>query len=289
MSKNSPSPSQHSSKFFTQITGLEPHRGEPGPPSLVFLHGVMGYALNFRRIAREFEATHRVLAYDQRGHGRSFHADLAAEPDAYSPERMADDLRLILDDLGWSRIRLVGHSMGGRVALTFAALYPERVESLVIVDIGPEMIEVAGGSMVQRILDKVPVPFATKAAAKTWFDQDFHREFSGASPMLAPWLYSNITELADGQATWRFDAAGLKAALKAGRDRDRWDLVDQLRCSTLWLRGELSADLPREQFERIAARRPGLIHAVEIPGVGHWLHAEAPEALLAELSSFWSR
>jgi pimeloyl-ACP methyl ester carboxylesterase len=106
----------------------------------------MGYALNFRRIAREFEATHRVLAYDQRGHGRSFHADLAAEPDAYSPERMADDLRLILDDLGWSRIRLVGHSMGGRVALTFAALYPERVESLVIVDIGPEMIEVAGGA-----------------------------------------------------------------------------------------------------------------------------------------------
>src|SRR5436305_14748609 len=106
--------------FHYQITGVTEASGGEAP-KLVFLHGVMGYSANWRRIARAFEHTHHVLVYDQRGHGRSFQP-----PTGYAPEDYASDLEKILDELGWGAIQLVGHSMGGRAALHFAYESPDR-------------------------------------------------------------------------------------------------------------------------------------------------------------------
>ena len=83
-------------QFFTQITGPAEKKGAP---KLVLLHGAMGYALNWRRVAKFFEDRYEVLAYDSRGHGRSQHADLTKDPGAYTPESLAEDLRKILEDL----------------------------------------------------------------------------------------------------------------------------------------------------------------------------------------------
>lgn len=291
-------------QFFTQITGPSEESGHASgeAPRLVFLHGVMGYAMNWRRVAKAFEDRYQVLAYDSRGHGRSDHADLTKFPEAYSPESLAEDLRKILDDLGWEKVFLVGHSMGGRVAYTFAARYPERVRALVIEDIGPDVSPV-GRSTAAKILDSVPVPFPNKRAAKDWFDTEFPKLFPGLRTVaaLGAWLYANITENDAGEAVWRFHAEGIRAAVEAGRTQERWDEIESLAVPTLIVRGELSTDLTRPVFDKmleVTGTRAGLmaggvlrprprVEGVQIEGVGHWIHSEKHDDFVAALKTFF--
>ncbi len=278
--------SRFADQFFIQITGLGPKEGPSEHPSIVFLHGVMGYAMNWRRVAKTFEDRYRVLAYDSRGHGRSVHADLLSNPDAYTPECLAEDLRGILDDLGWDQVILVGHSMGGRVAYTFAARYPDRVRGLVIEDIGPNMSP-ESASLSARVLQTVPVPFASKREAKEWFETQFPVLFSDLHDPLAlgAWLYANITENSEGRAVWRFHAEGIRQAIVSGRNRERWQEIEQLSVPTLVVRGELSHDLPRDVFDRML-RSNKMIQGVEIAGAGHWVHSERHEPFVTAVREF---
>ncbi|HEX4924826.1 MAG TPA: alpha/beta hydrolase, partial [Bdellovibrionales bacterium] len=130
--------------------------GPDGAPKLVFLHGLLGYWANWRGIMSAFEADYQILAYDQRGHGRSMKPD-----GGYEPEDYAQDLQTILDELGWQKINLVGHSLGGRNAACFAAKNPGRVSKLVIEDIGPEG-STSGLEYFQNLFGKVPTPFPDK-------------------------------------------------------------------------------------------------------------------------------
>src|SRR6185437_2661695 len=101
--------------------------GNPEGHKLVFLHGLMGSLANWRRITPAFENDYEILTLDQRGHGRSFQPATG-----YEPSDFAADLAACLDELGWTRSHLVGHSMGGRNALEFASLFPQRTASLVV-------------------------------------------------------------------------------------------------------------------------------------------------------------
>lgn len=279
-------------QFFTQITG--PTQKNDARPKLVLLHGAMGYALNWRRVAKHFEDRYDVLAYDSRGHGRSVHADLTKTPDAYTPEALAEDLRKILEDLGWKKIFLVGHSMGGRVAYTFAARYPERVEALVIEDIGPNMSPL-NASTVTRVLDNVPVPFASKRAAKDWFEQEFPILFKDLknAAVLGPWLYANITEDDLGHGVWRFHADGVRAVVVAGHTVERWNEIENLAMPTLLVRGEFSNDLPQNVYEKMlkvgGSKGGGPFEGVEIEGAGHWVHSERLEVFNAAVDRFLAR
>lgn len=266
--------------FYYQITG--PENATYETPKLVFLHGVMGFAANWRRIAKAFESEYQVLTFDQRGHGRSFHPE-----DGYSPEDYAADLEAILDELGWEQIHLVGHSMGGRVALTFAANRPSRVTRLVIEDIGPEM-QPAASSLVIRMLDAVPIPFSSKREAKEWFDTEFMRIFA-AEPnrvALAAYLYANLTENENKEAVWRFSEKGVRESITQGRAIDRWSEIRSLSMPTLLVRGEFSKDLPRVIFEKVLKANPR-IEGVEIKGSGHWVHSDQPETFISVLERFF--
>ena len=262
--------------FFYQITG------ESQSPKLVFLHGAMGFAANWRRIAKAFEDRYQVLAYDQRGHGRSLQP-----AHGYAPSDFSEDLRKILDEVGWEKVSLVGHSMGGRNALEFATQFPHRVERLVIEDIGPTTNQV-GVDLIFRLLDTVPVPFASKRAAREWFDTEFLRLFADHKQArgLAEYLYANIIENEQKQGVWRFSAAGVREAVNRGREFERWDNIEALRMPTLLVRGEYSRDLPREVFDEILRRNPH-IQGVEIAGAGHWVHSDQPEAFIAALEKFF--
>lgn len=267
--------------FYHQITGSSDLQGSA--PKLVFLHGVMGFAANWRKIAKAFENRFQVLTFDQRGHGRSFHP-----ASGYRPEDYAQDLEDILNELGWEQVYLVGHSMGGRVALTFAAQWPGRVTRLVIEDIGPNM-QAAPSSFIIRMLDTIPIPFPNKREAKEWFDTEFMRIFA-AEPNrvgLAAYLYANIIENEAKEAVWRFSEAGIRETIALGRARERWDEVRGLKMPTLWIRGERSRDLPRNVFEEVLGANPA-IEGVEIKDVGHWVHSDQSDRFIQVLDRFFS-
>lgn len=263
-------------RFHHAITGPE------GAPKLVFLHGVMGFAANWRRIAKAFEDRFQVLVFDQRGHGRSFHA----EAGHYLPRDYAQDLAGILDELGWEQINLVGHSMGGRVALQFVSEFPQRVSRLVIEDIGPTMQPV-GASLIVRILDAVPVPFPSKREAKTWFETEFMARFAGERQKegLAAYLYANLVENENKEAVWRFSEEGVRESVAAGRAGDHWEKIHALQMPTLVIRGEFSRDLPKDVYQQMLKENP-LIQGVEITGAGHWVHSDQPEVFIHVLDRF---
>ncbi len=261
--------------FFYQIYGK-------GDKKLVFLHGLMGYGSNWRTVAKEFEADFEVLVFDQRGHGRSIKPKTG-----YAPENYAEDLIKILDDLKWQKIYLVGHSMGGRNALNFASRFPERVEKLVIEDIGPES-DPKGEDGIYKLLNLVPVPFKTKESARAFFQSDFIKLYEGhENPRtLGLFLYSNLTDQPDGTLNWRFNLSGILESVKAGRAQDRWNEVSALKIPTLLIRGEKSKDLSKETFQKMLSANKN-IKGIEIANAGHWVHADQPQKVVEALKEFF--
>lgn len=250
-------------------------------PPLVFLHGLMGYALNWRKIANALQKDRLVLIYDQRGHGKSFQPE-----SGYRPEDYADDLGLILDELGWEQIDLVGHSMGGRNALNFAYRFPTRVRRFVIEDIGPVVAE-DSLERIQGMVNLVPAPFPNKGAAKDFFTNEFP-QFMAHNPQaktLGQYFYANMIELENGTVTWRFRLEAIMSSLREGRVRERWFEWDELTIPTLVVRGEYSEDLTVTTFDEML-KRNRLSRGVEIKGAGHWVHFDKPEVFINVLRRF---
>ena len=129
--------------------------GKDTSPKLVFLHGIMGQGRNWGSIAKKFSKNFQCLIFDQRGHGKSRDPGAGVQLGDF-----AKDLEELLDFLGWTEpIHLVGHSMGGRVALYFTDHHPQRVKKLVIVDIGPSANWDSMAGIIEQ-LEFVPVPFS---------------------------------------------------------------------------------------------------------------------------------
>jgi pimeloyl-ACP methyl ester carboxylesterase len=253
-------------QFHHQIYG--PETGRPW----VFLHGLMGFLNNWRKIISGLESTERCLSYDQRGHGRSM-----KPATGYSPEDYANDLKIILDELAWPKVILVGHSMGGRNALNFAHRFPERVEKLVIEDIGPESSD-GNLEYYQILLGLVPAPFKDRASARAFFSGEFlARARTRDNPkMLAEYFYANMEEKSDGTVSWRFSPEAVLESVHQGQLRDRWDEVRSLKVETLLVKGENSRELGLEIYEKMLESNK-LIHGVIIPKAGHWVHADQPD------------
>lgn len=251
--------------------------GDSANPKLIFLHGLMGFASNWRGIARHFEAQYQILLYDQRGHGKSFQPATG-----YNTSDYAADLITILDELGWSKCTLVGHSMGGRVAVEAASAYPARIEKLVIADIGP-LSDMQSMLSIEEKLNSVPVPFENRDVARAFFDTTFLRKYR--SETLKQFFYANLEEKPDGTFSWKFSKQGILETIWKARTIQQWKQFESLKMPTLLLRGEFSDDLPKALFEEVLKRNPN-ITGQEIPGAGHWIHADKPQLVIQALQDF---
>jgi len=253
--------------------------GEPTGKPLVLLHGLTGHARTWDRLAAEMAADYRVLAFDQRGHGDS---DPAPDGD-YSVDTMVADLALFADALGLRTFTLLGLSMGGRVAIAYAGAHPERVERLVIVDIGPEIhplglerirAMMAGAS--ERI-DSVEHAIAYVRRANPHSDEAElrHRAQHG------------LRRLADGSLTWKYDKA-LRDMMRQGGRRDAvdlWSPLARIACPTLLVRGGESDILSPEIAEKmLQSLTDGRL--VEVEGAGHSVPGDRPREFAEAVRSF---
>lgn len=247
--------------------------GDSSSPKLVFLHGLMGFAANWRKIVSSFDDKFQILTFDQRGHGRSMKPETG-----YAPEDFADDLVKILDELGWDKINLVGHSMGGRNALNFAARFPQRVISLVIEDISPES-NPKDVARFENLLARVPTPFQNKKAAKDFLLNDF------GDPLLGNYFYSNLVENDRGLIDWRFSKSGILESVRMGRVRDRWADWRALKMPTLLVRGGNSTELSQDMYEKMLRENPKA-KGIIIKDAAHWVHFDQPQEFIKALNTF---
>lgn len=265
------------SDFHHQIYGPEDGR------RWVFVHGLMGFAANWRKIIGALEGTERCLSYDQRGHGRSI-----KPAHGYRPQDYGDDLLHILDDLGWEKIILVGHSMGGRNVYHFASRFPDRVEKLVVEDIGVT-IHADNLKYYEDLLGSIPTPFATREAAKQFLLHDFVEQSKNRTrdkaEILGQYFYANMEQKPDGTTSWRFSKEGILETVNVAHEKDYWAEWKSLSMPTLLIRGENSKELSREEFQSMLDANK-MIKGVEIADAGHWVHSDQPAAFIEALKDF---
>jgi pimeloyl-ACP methyl ester carboxylesterase len=226
------------------------------------------------QIAR-FARTHRVVTFDQRGSGESDHPLPApGEPDPYTVDTFAEDLRGVLDDVGSRRARVLGYSMGGATALRFATRWPERVEALVLAStmasrLPEAIIERAG------VVERVLLRDGLQAAYRLYFE--------GALFERAP-REKRYLDLLEGWVA-RATPHGFRGSY--GVTIDRPSMVGDLACiqaPTLILVGERDT-LYRADAELMAREIPNA-RAVVMQGLGHAMNVEAPAAFADEVTRF---
>jgi esterase len=253
--------------------------GAPDSPVVVALHGITGHARTWDDEARLLAGRLRILALDQRGHGDS---DPAPDGD-YSDDALLGDLVAFADALGLRQFSLLALSLGGRVAINFAGRHPDRVDRLVVVDIGPE-IAPAGRARVGALMAGAPERFETV--------EDVVAHMRASNPryteaMLRHRARHAVRPLPGGGFAWKYDRA-LRDAIRDGRLRvpaDLWPQWGAMACPTLLVRGAESDVLSAETATRMVDALPAA-RLVVVPGAGHTVPGDQPAAFQSLLCQF---
>ena len=241
-----------------------------GPPLLI-LHGLFGAGGNWGRVARQLAADYRVILVDLRNHGQSPH-----HPDMRYPT-MAADVLALMDRLSLERPIVLGHSMGGKVAMTLALAHPARVGRLVIVDIAP--VPYAGDSHEDLISAMQALDLEAVTSRRSASDA-----LAGAIPEagVRQFLLTNL-EQRDGVWRWRIPLTYLRDGLATVRDFP--EIAGAFTGQSLFLHGGRSPYVHPDHHSSIRKRFPNS-KIVGLQELGHWLHAEAPDLVYTEISRF---
>lgn len=241
-----------------------------GPP-LVVLHGLLGSLDNWQPLARRFAAHFKIFAVDLRNHGQSPHSD------DVSYDAMAADLDEFIRTHGLTRAHLLGHSMGGKVAMQFALRHPDRVEKLVVVDISPR----AYPSRHARTLAALLALDLHAFQRREQLDAELAKSVDNAE--VRQFLLKNAGRDAHGGFRWKANVRGL------------WESYERLTAAVtgetpcdrpaLFVRGEKSDFVPATDNNLITRLFPRAEFCV-IAGAGHWVHADQPEVFFASVLEF---
>lgn len=249
--------------------------------SALALHGFALSARSWDEVAPALRGRVRTFALDQRGHGRS---EWAPRVEDYSREAMVSDVAAAVRELGLERPVVIGHSMGGMNALTFAARHPELVRALVLVDVGPE-VSVDGAREVGAF---VAGPYELDDL-DAWVEHT-HRYYPWRSKeRIRARLAVSLRETAGGRLAKQYDErfrsgfGGIAAASDSLPD-----LARALRVPTLLLHGSASPVLTRAMAERFASE-VDCVELVTIEGASHSVAGDKPEEFVAEVERFLAR
>ena len=264
--------------------------GEAGP-RVVFVHGLFGQGKNWTTIARGLADAHRVTLVDLPNHGHSPWTDRVHYLD------MVEMLAVELEHLG-EPVTLVGHSIGGKVAMQLALRHPELLRALVVVDIAPVEYPVQGGRTDDS--DEEASPFAAYIDAMQALDLDSLTTRSDAddalrdavpSRMVRSFLLQSLVREglgADGGWRWRLNLELLERDLGELRGFPEPPPGATYDGPVLWIAGANSTYILPEDRPAMDALFPAT-RLVRIKDAGHWVHSEQPEVFLRTLRLFLER
>jgi pimeloyl-ACP methyl ester carboxylesterase len=265
--------------------------GNPARPTLVLVHGNRDHARNWDWVARALRHDWHVVAPDLRGHGDS----AWAIGGHYAISDNVLDLANLIDALGPGPITLVGHSLGGSVAVMYAGTFPERVQRLVSVEgLGPPP------AMIARMRQRAP-----EERMHDWIRQ--MRDLAGRQPRRYPSLEAaakrmreentflseeqalhltahGVNRNEDGSYSWKFDNYTRTFAPYRFDVEDMRALWKRITCPVLLIRGADSWAGDPVSDGRMSVFRDA--RSITIPKAGHWVHHDQLDAFLAALRAF---
>jgi pimeloyl-ACP methyl ester carboxylesterase len=257
------------------ITAIPLHHrdlGGAGDPPYVLLHGLLGSSRNWQTAGKALSAGRRVYALDLRNHGLSPHA-----ADMSYGLMMADVLAW-LDAHGVGPCELIGHSMGGKVAMLLACRHPGRIARLVVVDIAPK-----GYSWPERRQEFAAMNELDLASLRSRADAEARLE-----PRVPGWserkfLTTNLERTDAGGWKWQIDLPAITAALPA-LERNPLVADDRYAGPALFIAGGKSGYVKPGDRDAILGHFPSARFEV-IAASGHNPHIEAREAFVAAVTS----
>lgn len=244
-----------------------------GDKDLLILHGFLGMGDNWKTHAKHWaEQGLRVHLIDQRNHGRSFWSK------DFSYEFMAEDLFNYYHTSGIEKATVLGHSMGGKVAMLFACLYPEKVTQLIVADIAPK----AYPPHHQQILNGLASLDFNQITSRKAADEELAKYVKEA--VTRQFLLKNIYRITPTQLGLRLNIDVLKYV----SDQIGTSLSQEMQYSgkTLFLKGANSGYI--ETGDELLLRHHFPQNTlVTIEKAGHWLHAENPTAFSQAIANWW--
>lgn len=238
--------------------------------SVILLHGLFGNLDNLGLLARDLKTDHRVISVDLRNHGESFHSE------EHNYLVMAKDVQQLLEHLDVNDAIVIGHSMGGKVAMKLADIAAARISKLLVLDMAPVKYNQSRHDNVfkglQAVIEHKPT---TRKHALTLLAE--HIELDGVRQFLSKSLYKVEQHLA-----WRFNVASLADNYWHILG---WEAINPTQIETLFIKGG-DSDYLTAQHQPEVQKQFLRAKAHVIANTGHWLHAEKPAEVLRAIRKF---
>nr|WP_310615911.1 esterase [Pantoea cypripedii] len=246
---------------------LQTEQSAPDATPILLIHGLFGSLDNLGVLARGLRDACPTLQVDVRNHGLSGRSETMNYP------AMAQDMVETLDAQGIDRVSVVGHSMGGKIAMALSAIAPHRIEKLVMIDIAPVDYQTRRHDEIFAAIRAVSAAGVTRRSEaaevmRTLLDEEGVIQFILKSFQDGEWRF-NVPVLWDNYTT----ISG-------------WEEVPAWPHPALFIRGGDSPYLDNQHRDALLRQFPQA-HAHVISGAGHWVHAEKPEAVLRAVRRFF--
>ena len=246
-----------------------------GPP-LIILHGLYGSSDNWVSLAKSISDIFTVYIPDQRNHGQSPHSAV------HDYKSMKEDLYELAHDLGLEKFFLAGHSMGGRTAMAFAMSWPEKLYGLLVGDISPVSSGekyLAAYRFHSEIIDSILSVDLKGKRSREEIEASLSQKIT--SPGVRGFIMKNLRRLQEDSFAWKLNAPVLKQYLGeiiSGIKPGKSDYREISGFPVLFLKGENSDYITEGDDTDLRTLFPG-VEFVIIPGAGHWIHSDNPEAV----------
>jgi len=245
--------------------------GEGKP--LVILHGLFGMSDNWRTFSGLLKDQYNVILVDLRNHGRSFWSD------DFNYDLLSNDIIELIDFLELQKVSILGHSMGGKVAINMARHYPERVDNLMVIDIGFKKYPPGHTTIFDAVLSIDPAQVNSRNEA----DEQLAKYISEMA--IRQFLMKSLTRSKGGDPNEKFRWKTNFPSLLENYSNILTDIkIDKIETRSLFVRGTKSHYIREEDYESLNNRFDNLSIA-EIES-GHWVHAERPKELFTIITSF---
>lgn len=238
------------------------------------MHGLFGMLDNWHNLARKFSDNYHVYLLDLRNHGQSPHSDAINYP------LMANDLWEFMQQQNIAQAYILGHSMGGKVAMEFALRFPEKCLKLIVVDIAPVRYKPGHNDIFKAL-------FALNIDDENKSRKDLDEDMSDLIPEFGvrQFLLKSLVRKDEGGYYWKFNLPAIHAHYD--------EIIAELEGNrsyggpTLFIRGEKSPYILDQYLPSIHESFPNS-QLETIDGAGHWVHAEKPVELISVVEDFLS-
>lgn len=244
-------------------------KGKP----IIILHGLFGMSDNWVSIAKKFAENYEVYLPDMRNHGQSPHSEV------FDYEVMTDDLLGFINMHELGSPVIIGHSMGGKIAMNFALKYGSLIEKLIVVDIHPQEYNEH-----YEHLDLIETMQSVDLSlAKTFADIEKAMSQYLISTKIRQFLLKNIYRKTDNLFDWKFNLEAIK--LNLFKLLEEVDINKTFSKPVLFIRGGLS-DYIKDEDEAIIRKTFPDSEIKTIAKASHWVHADAPDEFYKLVSEF---